>query len=291
MIIDAIATGKTLDEAREKASSELKAKAGEDIDFEIEVLSQPKPKTLGLFGGSDAKVRVFVEVEDKKEPVEKKAKKEVKEKAPLKSALLDKKTEKKTVEYLKSILVNMGIENIEIEVDSSKEGTKINFNGDNLGVAIGRKGETLDAIQHLVSLVANRGQDEYIRITLNPGNYREKREEILKKLAKKSVDKAIKYNKNILLEAMNSYERRIIHNAVQEIEGVESWSIGENDHRRVCIGTSKDNKIFRDNRSRGRGRGGYRNSNQRRRPSQTVQATASREPKSDNDLPLYGVIK
>lgn len=90
---------------------------------------------------------------------------------------------------------------------------------------------------------------------------------------------------------MNSYERRIIHNAVQEIEGVESWSIGENDHRRVCIGTSKDNKIFRDNRSRGRGRGGYRNSNQRRRPSQTVQATASREPKSDNDLPLYGVIK
>lgn len=289
MIIDAIATGKTVHEAQEKAVEELKAKAGDDIDFETEVLAQPKPKTLGLFGGSDAKVRVFVEVADKKIKTEKKDKNEVKEKAPLKSASMDKKTEKKTVEYLKEILKSMEIKNVEINIESSDEGTKINFNGDNLGVAIGRKGETLDAIQHLVSLVANRGKEDYIRITLNPGNYREKREEILKKLAKKSVDKAIKYNKNILLEAMNSYERRIIHNAVQEIEGVESWSIGENDHRRVCIGTSKDNKTFRDNRSRNRG--GYRNSNRRRRPSQPTNQKANREPKSDNDLPLYGVIK
>lgn len=291
MIIEAIATGKTSTEAREKAVAELKSKVGDEIDFKTEVLAQPKPKTLGLFGGSDAKVRVFVEVEDEKAPVEKKKAKE--EKAPLKSAEMDKKTEKKTVEYLKSILEKMEIKNIEIDVEKSDEGTKISFNGDNLGVAIGKKGETIDAIQHLISLVANRGKEDYTRITLNPGNYREKREETLRRLAKKSVDKAIKYNKNILLEPMNSYERRIIHNAVQEIEGVESWSIGENDRRRVCIGTSRDNKIFRDNRSGGRGRGGYRNSNARRRPSnsQTVSQKANREPKSDNDLPLYGVIK
>ncbi len=289
MIIDAIATGKTVEEAKEKALQQL-GSAVENVEVDFEIIDMPKPKTLGLFGGSDAKVRVFAEVEEKQEKNEEKTE-EVKIKPIIKSAEMDKETEEKVVDYLKSILTNMGVENIEVEVKEAEDGTKINFNGDNLGVCIGRKGETIDAIQHLISLVANKGKDDYIRISLNPGEYREKREQVLINLAKKSAYKAKKFNKNIMLEAMNSYERRIVHNAVQEVEGVESWSIGENDHRRVCIGTSKDNKTFRPNR----GRNGRRNNYNRggRRPArQSYQPkNAERAPKSDNDMPLYGVIK
>ena len=289
MIIDAIATGKTVEEAKEKALQQLGA-AVENVEVDFEIIDMPKPKTLGLFGGNDAKVRVFAEVEGVEEQkVEKTA--EVVVKPLVKSAEMDKKTEKKTIEYLKTILETMGVENVKVEVRIEEDGTKIDFDGDNLGVAIGRKGETIDAIQHLISLVANKGQDEYIRISLNPGEYRQKREQVLINLAKKSAVKAKKFNKNIMLEAMNSYERRIVHNAVQEVEGVESWSIGENDHRRVCIGTSRDNKPFRPNRRRHNNRRGNYNKGcrQQRRPYQPK--TADRAPKADNDMPLYGVIK
>ncbi len=308
MIIEAIATGKTLVEAQEAAVSQLGDVGNANIEFEI--LAHPKPKTLGLFGGSDAKVRAYAEVPDAKPKAEAKApkkekksvKKETEEKNEttkkevVKSAVMTAENEKKVVAYLTSILENMGVQNVKIELSVEEDGTRINFDGDKLGVAIGRKGETLDAIQHLVSLVANKGQDDYVRVTLNPGGYRQKREEILVSLAQKSAQKAIKFNKNVILEAMNSYERRIIHNAVQEIEGVMSWSIGENDHRRVVIGTSKDNKPFRENNRRGgynRGRSNNRGGYGRgRKPSQTVNKTPDRAPKSDSEnMPLYGVIK
>ena len=305
MIIESIATGKTLVEAQEAAVAKLGDIGNANIEFEI--LAQPKAKTLGIFGGSDAKVRAYVEVPDAKPKTTKKAtakkEKEVVKEEPKKvqedkkeevtSAEMTPETEKKVVAYLTSILDNMGVKDVTIDIQVQKDGTRINFDGTGLGVAIGRKGETLDSIQHLVSLVANKGQEDYVRVTLNPGGYRQKREEILVSLATKSAQKAIKFNKNVVLEAMNSYERRIIHNAVQEIEGVMSWSIGENEHRRVVIGTSKDNKPFRDNnRSRNGGRnnrGGY---NRNRKPSQTVNATQSRAPKSDSEnMPLYGIIK
>lgn len=303
MIIEAIATGKTLAEAQEAAVSQLGNV--DNINVEFEIITHPKPKTLGIFGGCDAKVRAYAEVPDAKPKAEpKKENKSVNKeetadesakKEPVKSAVMTPENEKNVVSYLTSILENMGVENIEINLSVEEDGTKINFNGDKLGVAIGRKGETLDSIQHLVSLVANKGQDDYVRVTLNPGGYRQKREEILVSLANKSAQKAIKFNKNVILEAMNSYERRIIHNAVQEIEGVMSWSIGENDHRRVVIGTSKDNKPFRENNRRGgynRGRGNRGGYNKGRKPSQTVNKIPDRAPKSDSEnMPLYGVIK
>lgn len=306
MIIEAIATGKTLAEAQEAAVSQLGNV--DELNVEFEIITHPKPKTLGLFGGCDAKVRAYAEVPDAKPKAEPKKEKkavnkdetkevETAKKEPIESAVMTPENEKKVVAYLTSILENMGVEDIKINLSVEEDGTKINFDGNKLGVAIGRKGETLDAIQHLVSLVANKGQDDYVRVTLNPGGYRQKREEILVSLAHKSAQKAVKFNKNVVLEAMNSYERRIIHNAVQEIEGVMSWSIGENDHRRVVIGTSKDNKMFRENnrrggynRSRGNSRGGF--NNRGRKPSQTVSKTPDRAPKSDSEnMPLYGVIK
>lgn len=302
MIIEAIATGKTLAEAQEAAVSQLGDIGNANVDFEI--ITHPKPKTLGLFGGCDAKVRAYAEVPDKKSKAEpakakseaSKAQEETEKKEVIESAVMTPENEKRVTSYLTSILENMGVENVKIELSVEEDGTKINFDGDKLGVAIGRKGETLDAIQHLVSLVANKGQDDYVRITLNPGGYRQKREEILISIANKSAQKAIKFNKNVILEAMNSYERRIIHNAVQKVDGVMSWSIGENDHRRVVIGTSKDNKPFRDNRRGGynRGRGNSRSSynNRSRKPSQSINKAPDRAPKSDSEnMPLYGVIK
>ena len=299
MIIEQIATGKTVEEAKDKAVAELATLVDIDtVDYDIEVLEYEKAKTLGIFGGKEAKVRVFCEVDDPTPEIkEKEQKTPATKKESVKSAKLTENTQQKVIAYLSDILKNLGVEDETIELEETDEGTKINFDGTGLGTAIGRKGETLDALQHLVSLVANRSSEDYVRITLNPGEYRQKRETILVNLANKNARQALKFGKYIALEPMNSYERRIVHNAVQDIEGVVSWSIGEGDARRVCIGTSKDNAPFRQrNNSRGgnnRNRGG-RNSRGGRRPQREAYTpdVTPRAPKSDvADLPKYGVIK
>ena len=299
MIIEQIATGKTVEEAKDKAVAELATLVDIDtVDYDIEVLEYEKAKTLGIFGGKEAKVRVFCEVDDPTPEIkEKEQKTPATKKESVKSAKLTENTQQKVIAYLSDILKNLGVEDATIELEETDEGTKINFDGTGLGTAIGRKGETLDALQHLVSLVANRSSEDYVRITLNPGEYRQKRETILVNLANKNARQALKFGKYIALEPMNSYERRIVHNAVQDIEGVVSWSIGEGDARRVCIGTSKDNAPFRQrNNSRGgnnRNRGG-RNSRGGRRPQREAYTpdVTPRAPKSDvADLPKYGVIK
>ena len=299
MIIEQIATGKTVEEAKDKAVAELATLVDIDtVDYDIEVLEYEKAKTLGIFGGKEAKVRVFCEVDDPTPEIkEKEQKTPATKKESIKSAKLTENTQQKVIAYLSDILKNLGVEDATIELEETDEGTKINFDGTGLGTAIGRKGETLDALQHLVSLVANRNSEDYVRITLNPGEYRQKRETILVNLANKNARQALKFGKYIALEPMNSYERRIVHNAVQDIEGVVSWSIGEGDARRVCIGTSKDNAPFRQrNNSRGgnnRNRGG-RNSRGGRRPQREAYTpdVTPRAPKSDvADLPKYGVIK
>ena len=299
MIIEQIATGKTVEEAKDKAVLELATLVDIDtVDYDIEVLEYEKAKTLGIFGGKEAKVRVFCEVDDPTPEIkEKEQKTPATKKESVKSAKLTESTQQKVIAYLSDILKNLGVEDAKIELEETDEGTKINFDGTGLGTAIGRKGETLDALQHLVSLVANRNSEDYVRITLNPGEYRQKRETILVNLANKNARQALKFGKYIALEPMNSYERRIVHNAVQDIEGVVSWSIGEGDARRVCIGTSKDNAPFRQrNNSRGgnnRNRGG-RNTRGGRRPQREAYTpdVTPRAPKSDvADLPKYGVIK
>ena len=299
MIIEATASGNTIEEAQEAALLALGAPADADVDFEI--ISLPQKKKLGLFGGSLAQVKAFATVADPKpEAKPKKDKKPVKEEKTVKTEVKEEKaTEPKapvvyddeqintTVDYLKNMLTLMGVTNLEIDVVTDDDGIKINFDGDGLGVAIGRKGETLDSIQHLTSLVANRSHNDYVRVTLNPGGYRQKREETLIGIVTRSAEQALKSKRNVILDPMNSYERRIIHNTVQDIEGVTSWSIGENEHRRVCIGTGKDNKPFEPNRRNGRGR-----RDNRKKESQRVNAAPSREPRKDTeDLPLYGIIK
>ena len=172
--------------------------------------------------------------------------------------------------------------------------------GEDYGIVIGRRGETLDSIQYLTRLVANKqkSEGEYSRISINVGNYREKRKSTLASLAKKNADKVLKYGRNFTFEPMNPYERRIIHTTIQEIEGVTSHSVGNDDERRVVITLAEGVKPTHpggarggNNRARG-GRNGGRGGRGNGRPSQTVTAP-TRAPKTDAGaagVSLYGKI-
>lgn len=172
--------------------------------------------------------------------------------------------------------------------------------GEDYGIVIGRRGETLDSIQYLTRLVANKqkSEGEYSRISINVGNYREKRKSTLASLAKKNAEKVLKYGRNFTFEPMNPYERRIIHTTIQEIEGVTSHSVGNDDERRVVITLAEGVKPTHpggarggNNRARG-GRNGGRGGRGNGRPSQTVTAP-TRAPKTDAGaagVSLYGKI-
>lgn len=307
MIKEAIGFGNTVEEAKEDAILKLGARMDEDI--QIEIVNMPKAKVLGLFGGSKAEVRVFVERpdpkpskksnkakrEDKKaaekkadkKPNEKNVKAKAEEVKPEVEAVAaseipaDSKTGK-AITYLKNILDNLGCENVDIKAAVKDNGALIILEGEGLGVIIGHRGETLDALQHLVSLAANNGGG-YFKVTLNIGNYREKREQTLVSLAKRMASQVLRNKRSRTLEPMSPYERRIIHTTVQEIEGVVSSSIGEGSRRRVVI-SLEGGVAPREDRN-------YRRGGRDRKPSNTVASTPTREPKRDSDIPLYGKIQ
>lgn len=137
-------------------------------------------------------------------------------------------------EYIKSVLIEMGVD-AKLSVARTESGVVIRLSGDGLGVIIGRRGETLDSLQYLSGLVANRLEGDYMRVTIDTGNYREKRERTLQQLARKLSATAIRSGRSTMLESMNPYERRIIHSTVSTIEGVSSSSVGEEPNRRVVI--------------------------------------------------------
>lgn len=141
---------------------------------------------------------------------------------------------KTAVSYLKGVLAEMNV-HPEITVARTENGVILRLAGEGLGVIIGRRGETLDSLQYLCGLVANREEGDYMRVTIDSGNYREKRERTLEHLAQKLSASAIRYGRSSTLEPMNPYERRIIHATVSKIEGVSSTSIGEEPNRRVVI--------------------------------------------------------
>lgn len=323
MLLEATGTGKTVEEAMEDAKRQLGIEEG--ADYEILDITQPQKKTLGLFGGSPAMVKIGIQTKDpemrkassvqktekQKSEKENKPKDQIKKESVGNSAAVKAPAKQQpdqtadqqpvpaavqdTVVYLQQVLTAMGVDALSAQAVQVEDGYELDFDGKGLGVAIGRKGETLDALQHLCALVANRAHDGYLRITLNPAGYRQRRAKTLTDLAVRDAQKAKETQRNIILEPMNAYERRIIHNAVQAVEGVESWSIGEDNHRRVCIGTSRDNKPLREyNRSRSsdRERRRSRRSDDRRRSVRVTQtAEPARAPRKDSDdLPLYGVI-
>jgi spoIIIJ-associated protein len=153
----------------------------------------------------------------------------------------------------------MDINSVEIKVTEEEQGAVIDLEGEEVGSIIGRRGETLDALQYLTGLVANHVDNSYYKITINTGNYREKREKTLEILGRKLAFKAVKTGMKTSLEPMNPYERRIIHTAVQKVNGATSWSEGDNLQRHVVIGPDGNVKP-RNDKFRGKGGRGYNRS-------------------------------
>ncbi|MBR4100192.1 MAG: KH domain-containing protein [Clostridia bacterium] len=311
MIKEAIGYGATIEEAKEDAVLKLNAK--DDADIQFDVIACPKKKVLGLFGGSKAEVKAFVEIPDQKKKAKpqkqkkeaanapkqpkKEAVKEVKEPIKQEAATetafvseenIDKDSRAgRAIAYLKPILESLGCTNISIKVAEKENSALIELEGEGLGVIIGHRGETLDALQYLAGLAANTGSG-YYKVSLNIGDYRQRREETLVNLAGRICEQVLNTGKCRTLEPMNPYERRIIHTAVQNFDGVTSASFGEGSERRVVIGIEgTELKPLRQNRNRRDNRGGR---NRRPRNNNNVQSAPTREPKKDSDIPLYGKI-
>lgn len=319
MIKEAIGEGATLEEAKAKAISALNAPF--DANIKVEVVEQPKKKTLGLFGGSLAKIKVSYEAPDEKPaPAKKEAagtlleserrnvtksipKKDIPASSGKKNDAPAKDTGKKAdepkkanepkkaeapraaaedavpaddcapAEYLREILTGIGFESARVTAKQNSEEIFLSVDcEEDYGSIIGRRGETLDALQYLVRLSVNRTPLEDKRVTLNIGDYRSKREDTLRSLAKRQASRVLKYGRNAVLDPMNPYERRIIHTTIQEIENVDSHSIGEGDNRRVVItlaeGAVSELPPRRDDREHGynNNRGGFRGNNRGGRP-------------------------
>lgn len=161
-------------------------------------------------------------------------------------------------EYVASILEKMGIDTSS-EIIQTENGAIIDFKGDGTGTIIGKRGETLDALQYLSAMICNKGEKGYFRITLDSCGYRAKRKLILEELAKKVSKNVLRTGRSQSLEPMNPYERRIIHSTISEIEGVTSRSIGEEPFRKVIISSTNPKKYS----GGGSRKGGYNNRGKR----------------------------
>jgi len=221
-------TARTVEEAVQSALEELET---EKDNVDIEILEQPTKGIFGILGSKNAKVRVTL---NEKKTIEKSVKKEIENKEiRITEYTLEKERARK---FLREVLEAMDIK-AEIRVKDINESLYINLSGPKMGMIIGRRGQTLDSLQYLVSLVVNKDKerDSFVKVILDTEDYRRKREETLQRLAKRLADRARKTGKNIELEPMNPYERRIIHSTLQEVEGITTFSEGEEPYRKVII--------------------------------------------------------
>ena len=205
------------------------------------------------FGVSQEKI-TFTVIEEPKKSLFGKVKGEAKVEAEY--------TETKTdiaVKYIKNVLVAMGIENVTISSTEIENGVSLEIGGDGFEELVGKKGELLDSLQYLASLVSNRIDRDYFRITTDCNGFRERRKKQLEELAVKIANNVKKSGRSSALEPMNPYERRIIHAAVSEIEGVTSQSKGEEPYRKVIISSTNPRKYDDRGGYRKGGRGGRRN--------------------------------
>ena len=265
-----IKTGKSVDEAVREALTELNINKE---DANIQILDEGQKGFLGLIGSKDATVKVWPKEDENKnilndifnEDLEKeKSQDEVldtynelkfenndnsNEISYEKTEDIISEEEKKTSieeeneeilstarEFTTKILETLELENI-IEMELEENTLHINVNGDEnrLGILIGKRGVTLDSIQYILNLIVNKKSSRYIRVSLDSSGYREKRKETLTNLAEKMAKKVIKTGRSVRLEPMNSYERKIIHTALQDFEGVLTHSEGKDPFRKVVI--------------------------------------------------------
>ena len=190
--------------------------------------------------------------------------------APAAAAAADEETEvpivieenakvKAAVEYLQEVIAKMGVENVTFSAVQKGEATIIRLDGEHLGALIGRRGETMESLSYLASLVANRLEGDYIKLGLDVAGYRDKRESDLTALAQRIGAKVRKTGRSFAMEPMNPYERRIIHSAISKMEGVRSESKGEGRDRRVVIYSTAPDAQTENTYGERRGRGGNRN--------------------------------
>ncbi len=146
--------------------------------------------------------------------------------------------EARAYDFLNDVFVGMGLR-VNVDITVSEKRMDIVLSGDNMGIVIGKRGDTLDALEHLVSLCVNRGDGEYIRVSLDTENYREKRRQTLVNLAENLAHSVVKNKKKVTLEPMSSNERRIIHSTLQQNKYVDTYSIGDEPNRKVVIALKK----------------------------------------------------
>ena len=220
-------SAKTVDEAITSAMLEL----GTTIDnLEYEVVEKETAGFLGMFG-KPAKIKARIKMN----------------------------TEGMAKKFLVDVFRAMGI-SAEIKINYNKDSStiEINIDGDEMGVLIGKRGQTLDSLQYLISLVVNKNSEDYIKVKLDSENYRARRKETLENLAKNIAYKVKRTRRPVSLEPMNPYERRIIHSALQNDKYVETYSEGEEPYRKVVISMKKglSDKKYSDKKS-----GDYRKDN------------------------------
>jgi len=205
---EVIISAKSIEEAVAQAVAELGAPSADAIEYTV--LEEPKKGLFGL-GAINAKI----------------------------SATYTVGGELSALAFIKQVLADMEIE-AEVEMTDGENGEKrITVSGESAAILIGHHGETLDSLQYLASLAANKRvngkKGEYVRIAVDVEGYRAKREETLRALARRMAGRVLKYKKSVMLEPMNPYERRIIHSEIQNMEGVSTNSIGSENNRKVII--------------------------------------------------------
>ena len=232
-------SARTEDEAIAAALAEL----GMDRDdVSVEIVERAKSGFLGI-GASPAVIRVSYEAADEPAAPAAAPKAEAPAAPAKAAAVVDENEDYAEIrKFLTGLLERMGV-TADIEISPRENGgVNVNLSGSGMGAIIGRRGETLDAIQHLTNYVVNRGSEKRLHISVDAECYRSKREESLTRLAEKMAEKAIKYKRSMALEPMNSYERHVIHTALQNYEGVTTSSTGVEPNRRVVVSYVKPDK-------------------------------------------------
>lgn len=220
---------KNVDEAVALALAELGA---EKDEVTIEVLEEGSKGFFGL-GAKDAHVRVSLKSD---KPIKEMSPKKEEEAPKAKKVKADSAApEEAASKFLGDIFKAM---NLDVNIDTKDSGDNtisIDLSGDNMGIVIGKRGDTLDSLQYLTSLVVNQNSEDYIKVSLDTENYREKRAEALLALSKRLSEKVERSGKKFTLEPMNPYERRIIHSSLQDNDAVTTYSVGSEPYRKVVI--------------------------------------------------------
>jgi len=213
---ETVKKGKTVEEAIELALEEIGA-SREDV--EIEVVSEGSKGLFGI-GSKEAEVKVSLK----------------------ECAACAGDAEAIARDFIENVLEKLGMD-ASLTIETEGDRVNVDISGENMGIIIGRRGETLSSLQYLTNLVVNRKVDDYTKVSIDTENYKQKREAALIKLAEKTAEKVLKYRRSFTLEPMNPYERKVIHSALQENDKVTTYSTGSEPMRKVVVALNKNNEF------------------------------------------------